>query len=257
MDRRTYLGSLGATGLASVAGCLGDTLGGSGGDDGDGDTDTDDRVDDSDTVLGFADERRGDPSYPIHGEEFPSFSIQNPLAGESVSLDDFVGERSFLITYFFTSCPDGVCPMLLQHFNRVQKDAAESGYEDDIALLAVTFDPERDTPDALETYGAQQGIDYEADNWHFLRPENNDDALTLVNDTFGVPVKQVEDGEHADHDSSDHDHGEYTFTHSALVELVNDRGIVERAYPSAATQREAVNTEVIVEDTRTVVGVDE
>jgi len=44
---------------------------------------------------------------------------------------------------------------------------------------------------------------------------------------------------------------------SALVQIVNERGIVERAYPKASRQRDAVNTQVMVEDTRTVVGVDE
>jgi len=60
----------------------------------------------------------------------------------------------------------------------------------------------------------------------------------------------------AGNESSGADGLEYTFTHSALVQIVNERGIVERAYPKASRQRDAVNTQVMVEDTRTVVGVD-
>jgi len=34
-----------------------------------------------------------------------------------------------------------------------------SGYEDEVGLLAVTFDPDRDTADALRAYSTERGID--------------------------------------------------------------------------------------------------
>ncbi|RQH00389.1 SCO family protein [Natrarchaeobius oligotrophus] len=246
MDRRTYLGSLGMTGVAGIAGCL-DTVGFAG--------------DDSRTVLGPPSEERGEPIHPVHGDEFPSFSLPDPLSDETVSLEDFVGERAFLMTYIFTACPDGACPALLLRLRRVQEDAAERGYEDDVALLAMTFDPERDTPDVLEQYGAERGVDYEADNWHFLRPETYEEGEKLLDETFGMPIQRIDDpdehdfdDDHGDHDDDhdDHDHGEYTFNHYNLIVLVNDEGIVERAYPNAVEQREEVSIETIVEDARTV-----
>lgn len=265
MDRRTYLRSLGVAGVGGLAGCL-DAVGfGDGGDDR--------------TILGPPEENHGNPIHPVYGDEFPSFSIPAPLRGETVSLDDFLGERAFLMTYFFTACPDGACPALLLRLRRVQADAAERGYDDDIALLAMTFDPERDTPETLEEYGHQQGVDYEAGNWWFLRPETYEEAETLMTETFGSPFERVEeddqdatdegdepdgndgdddregdeatpDGE--DHGDDDHDHGDYTFTHYNLIVLVNEQGIVERAYPNAIQDREAVSVETIVEETRTV-----
>jgi protein SCO1/2 len=255
MNRRSYLGSLGIAAAISGAGCLGQALGGGGTDDG--------------TVLDPPEQSRGDPdavSYPIHGQEFPAFSIRDPIAETTVSLEDFTGERTFLMTYFYASCPDGMCQQLLQHLRRVQEDAAEDGYEDDVGLLAVTFDPARDTAEALRSHGSRMGIEVGADNWHFLRPEDEAAAKSVVSDTFGVPFQRDEgstDGstnesaanESAANESAGTDDG-YTFTHYSLVHLVNDEGIVERAYPNAATQREAVNTQVIVDETRTVVGVD-
>ncbi|QCS42085.1 SCO family protein [Natrinema versiforme] len=253
MDRRTYLGTAGIAGLTSVAGCLG----------GDGENTGD--TDDTDTVLGNPDVRRGDPSYPIHGEEFPSFSLQDPIAEETVSLEDFVGERPFVITYFYSSCPDGMCQQLLQHFHRIQEDAMDSDYADELGLLAVTFDPDRDTADPLRSYGTQMGIDVDADHWHFLRPADNETAKTLLKETFGLPLERDDEQSEGSANESTNESanessdsgGEYTFTHSALVQLVNDRGIVERAYPRASNQRETVNTQVMVEDARTVVGVTE
>lgn len=275
MDRRTYLGSLGVAGLTSVAGCLGDALGG-GGSGGNG-NETSRMSNDPEAVLAPPEGKRGstqyDPSYPRYGEAFPSFSLPDPIAGTTVSLADFVDDRPFLMTYIYTSCPDGACPMLLQHLHRVQEDAAKKGYESDVAMLAVTFDPNRDTAEALRSFGTKLGIDYEATNWHFLRPKNNERARTLLTETFGNPIQRREElpshngsttGNESTSDnesgttneSTTHDHGAYAFTHFSLVHLVNERGVVERAYPKAATQRDAVNTEVILEDTRTVVGVD-
>lgn len=283
MERRTYLRSLGVAGIAGVAGCL-DTLEGaiSG--------------DDSRTILSPAEDHPSDPPYPSHGDEFPSFSIPDPVAETTVSLDDFVGERPFLLTYFFTTCPDGVCPALLTRLRWVQADAVENGYMDDIGLLAFTFDPERDTPEVLQEYATQQNIDYEADTFHFLRPESYDEAERLMNETFGMALQRVEDGEaeeggEAEEDDADetegtdgnddengshdgtesndgdgssdgneshdeHDHGEYTFSHNSRITLVNEDGIVERAYPSAVQSERAVDQERLLEETRTVVGVE-
>ncbi|MDS0475150.1 SCO family protein [Natrinema sp. 1APR25-10V2] len=253
MDRRTYLGSLGVAGLSSAAGCLGDALGGG------------DSAAAPDTVLGPPEYEQGDPSYPAYGEEFPSFSIHDPLKDETITLEHFVDERPFVMTHIYTTCPDGACPALLQHLNRIQKDAAEKGYKDDVGLVAMTFDPNRDTADALRSFATQIGIDYEAETWHFLRPENNEEAKSIMTDTFGLPLQRREEMPNAnssttnsssDNESMTHDHGEYMFTHFSQVSLVNDRGIVERAYPRAATQTDQVNTQVMVEDTRTVAGVD-
>lgn len=236
MERRTYLRSLGAAGAGAVgtAGCLGRIRGG------------DDR-----TVLGPPDQERGDPSHPVHGEEFPSFSVPDPLAGETVTAEEFEGERSVLMTFFFTSCPDGACPALIQKLVQTQIDATENGYGDDIALLALTFDPDVDTADELEAYAEEFGIDLTAGNWHFLRPENNEAAKELVDEEFGVPIEQVpieESETHGDGDHANHDH-EYTFTHVNLILLANEDGIVERAYPRG-TQ---VATETVLEDVETVV----
>jgi len=252
MERRTYLGSLGTVGITSVAGCLRDLLGGDS---------------NPDTILEPPEEEAqyGDYSYQTYGEEFPSFSLTDPIAEEAVSRDDFVGERPFVITYFYGSCPDGMCDALLQHLARIQEDAIESGYEDEVGLLAVTFDPDRDTADALRAYSTERGIDPAAGHWHYLRPEDNETAKTVLNETFGLPLRRNEESSNnestnetaAGNESSGADGLEYTFTHSALVQIVNERGIVERAYPKASRQRDAVNTQVMVEDTRTVVGVDE
>ncbi|ELY95253.1 electron transporter SCO1/SenC [Natrialba chahannaoensis JCM 10990] len=298
MERRTYLGSLGAAsvaGLSGLAGCL-DELNVTG----DEDEEEGEYGEYADQTILDAQTLPGDPSqysHPVYGERFPSISVPDPLTGETISTEDFVGERAFMITFIFTSCPDGACPALLLRLRRVQADAAEQGYSDDISLLGLTFDPERDTPEVLEEYAHQQGADLEAGNWHFLRPETYEKAEELVNEEIGMRMQRIEDedeiadaheghgeaspaetddgngghdghaedgghgedDEHGEHDGGDdqdghddHDHGEYTFNHINLIVLVNEDGIVERAYPQALSEERGTSIEQIVEDARTV-----
>lgn len=266
MERRTYLRSLGVTGVAGLAGCLEGQLGRTD-DENDGDGNGGSSLEPSSrAVLGPPEQPRGDPDHPIYGEDFPSFSVPDPFAEDPVTLDDYTGDRPFLMTYFFTSCPDGACPALLLRLRRVQEDAAQSGYEDDIGLLAMTFDPERDTPEQLRQYATEQGVDLEAGNWRFLRPESYESGEQLLEERFGMLLDRHDTSEEADGNESasgdhndtqggehgSHDHGEYTFTHYNLIMLVNEDGVVERSYPNA------LRTDIsqIVDDTRTVVGVE-
>ncbi|WP_144797844.1 SCO family protein [Halorubrum depositum] len=211
MDRRTYLRSLAAgTGVGTAvgtAGCLG-VLGDSGAEG---------------TVLGPPERDLSEASHPSYGDEMPEFTVPDPLTGEEVSVADFEGERAVLWTSFYTNCPDGVCPALILRLRRAQAVAAEEGYGDESAFLALTFDPERDTPEVLREYAGQQGVDLDAGNWHFLRPESYERGQELMDENFGLVIEKA--------DADQYENLEYQFPHYGLIILANKRGIVERAYP--------------------------
>ncbi|MDG5760890.1 SCO family protein [Natronococcus sp. A-GB1] len=247
MKRRAYLGTLGVAGMGGLAGCLGDLP----------------VVGNSETALGEPEQSRGNPSHPAYGDEFPTFTLPDPHAGREVSLEEFEDERAYLLTFIYTSCPDQ-CGVLTNLLGLVQEDAAEEGYEDDVAMLAMTFDPETDDADALREYGEQYGVDYEAENWHFLRPETEDEAMELLNEEIGVPA-QVGGNGHDDHGEGDHDghggddhddhddHDHDASIHYYIVFLVNEQGIVERSYPNVTDDREENRPQAIIDDVRTVV----
>ncbi|OYR58313.1 SCO family protein [Halorubrum halodurans] len=207
MDRRHYLRSLAVPAVAGSAGCLG-VLGSSGPEG---------------TVLDPPERDLSAASHPSYGDEMPHFSVPDPITGETVSTEAFEGERAVLWTSFYTNCPDGVCPALILRLRRAQAVAAEEGYGDEAAFLALTFDPERDTADVLREYAGQQGVTLEAGNWHFLRPESYEAGQELLDEEFGLVIeKQAADG---------YENLEYRFPHYGLILLANKEGIVERAYP--------------------------
>jgi len=229
MDRRNYLRSAAAaTGVGAVgslAGCLG-VLTDSGAEG---------------TVLGPPEQDLSETVHPSYGDEMPDFTVPDPLTGEDISISDFERERAILWTLFYTNCPDGVCPALILRLRRAQAAAAEDGYADEIALLPFTFDPEVDTANVLREYASQQGVDLDAGNWHFLRPETYEEGQALIDDHFGLVIEK-------DYDS-EYESLEYTFPHYGLILLTNKDGIVERAYPHGPR----TDTERIVSDLEQVV----
>jgi len=123
----------------------------------------------------------------------------------------------------YTNCPDGVCPALILRLRRGQEAAAEAGYGDQVAFLPTTFDPERDTAETLREYAGQQGVDLDAGNWHFLRPETYERAQEIHDEHFGLKIEKTP--------ADDIENLEYRFPHYGLIILANKRGIIERAYP--------------------------
>ncbi len=220
MNRRHYLRSLAVPVVAGSAGCLGGLgLGGAPG-----------------TVLGPPELDLSEASHPSYGDELPAVTLPDPIAGERVSTEALEGERTTLLTFFYTNCPDGVCPALILRLRRAQAVATEEGYADQAAFLPITFDPERDTEPVLREYATQQGVDLAADNWHFLRPETYERGRQLIESKFGLAVQKAE--------APDYSSLEYQFPHYGLILLVNDRGIVERAYPNGPQ----VSIERVVDD---------
>ncbi|WP_181691651.1 SCO family protein [Natronomonas sp. LN261] len=225
MDRRRYVQSIGTVGVAATAGCLGAIPG----------------VGDSRTVLDPPEIDLSAADHPSYGDDLPSVSLPDPLLGEEISTEQFEGERAILMTFIYTNCPNGMCPALTLRLRRAQAVAAEKGYGDESAFLATTFDPERDTADVLEDYADRQGVDVDAGNWHFLRPESYEAGTELIEENFGLVIEKV--------DSDDYETLEYAFPHYNLILLANRDGVVERAYPNGAT----VDVDRVVEDFETVV----
>lgn len=202
-----YLHGLATATVAGVAGCSGTSAsrGGTG-----------------DTYLSEPD-LDGEPEdypYPVHGQQLPEVTLRDPIAGRDVTTTEF--DRDTFVTFFYSNCMT-VCPRLIGALRNVQAEAGKDGYADDIVILAITFDPERDTGDTLEAYTERMNVDMGAGNWRFLRPSNPAEAESIVTDTFGVNFRRT------------HPEGmdRYMFNHTGLILLANGDNYVERAYSSS------------------------
>ncbi|WP_240729901.1 SCO family protein [Halalkalirubrum salinum] len=176
--------------------------------------------------------------YPIYGDELPEGTVQAPHADRTVTTTEFVGERHVMLTFIFTRC-SMACPVLTANLRQVQAMTIEEDAADEFAFMPITFDPEYDTPERLREYGDDRGVNWEADNWWFLRPETEARAAVVVDETFGVFYEYVPEDER--------ENDNMAWDHSNLIVLANADGYVERAYTG-----EPPNPADVVEDARTL-----
>ncbi len=85
--------------------------------------------------------------------------------GQSVRLSDFRG-KAVALTFIYTSCPD-ICPLVAENL-RVALEILPEDTQSDVALLAVTLDPARDTQQALQDFTAIHRL-ANTPNWFVLR----------------------------------------------------------------------------------------
>ena len=109
----------------------------------------------------------------------PEFTLTDQR-GQTVRLGDFRG-KAVALTFIYTNCPD-VCPIIAGNF-RVAYELLPEEARDEVALLAVSLDPARDTRQALQEFSAVHGL-ADNPNWFALRG----DAATLaqVGRDYGV-----------------------------------------------------------------------
>lgn len=93
--------------------------------------------------------------HTFHGTviQSPETSFDFTLTGADgdVSLSDFRG-KMVLLYFGYTFCPD-ICPATLANVGQALRDLGPKA--DDIQVIMVSVDPERDTPEKLAKYVAQ------------------------------------------------------------------------------------------------------
>ena len=205
MRRRTVLGGIGAMTTGSVAGCVSRLR-----DDGP-----------EGVVLGPQEDQIADSealAYPAYGQRLPEFALPDPITGTTIDTASL--DRTALVTGIFTFCP-AECGILLRRYVEVQQRVAEADLTDDVAFLPITFDPERDDEAALRDNAAELGVDLDAGNWHYLRPESPAEATAVVQDRLGIGFERTTESERLEG---------YDFNHIVVTILANPDGVVERAY---------------------------
>ncbi|CAG2131767.1 SCO family protein [Cupriavidus numazuensis] len=119
--------------------------------------------------------------------------------------------RQTLVTFIYTHCLT-VCRSSASGQAYLQAQLVARGLADHYQLLAISFDPSRDTPDVLRAYGRKQGADPAV--WRMATVADAADMPALLK-AFGVVV--LPDGR-----------GDYV--HNAAHFLIDGQGRLARAY---------------------------
>ena len=90
----------------------------------------------------------------------PPFSFTNQY-GDTVT-EKIVEGKIYVTDFFFTSCPT-ICPVMKRQMLKVYKEFKDNP---DVMILSHTIDPEHDTPEVLNKFAKDLGI--EGKQWQFL-----------------------------------------------------------------------------------------
>ena len=93
--------------------------------------------------------------------QLPAFELTNQ-DGEPFGTQQMKGEV-WVVGFFFVECRT-LCPRILAAMNTLEDKYEDMGF--DINLIAISVDPENDTPAKMKAKAAEYGVDH--DRWTFL-----------------------------------------------------------------------------------------
>lgn len=95
---------------------------------------------------------------------FPDEALVDQHGATARLLSDVIGDRIAVVDFIFTTCTT-ICPLLSGIMARVQEGVGDAA---DVALVSVTVDPARDTPQRLAAYAKKWDA---GPRWTFLTGE--------------------------------------------------------------------------------------
>lgn len=169
--------------------------------------------------LTYIDRLQGSVTYPPR--QVMDFTVPS-TTGEPFTLSEHRGK--LIMLYFgYMTCPD-VCPATLVDMMRAYREAGEP--KDEVTVLFITIDPERDSLDVMSRYLGAFHSDFIG-----LRPESQE-QLDAMMESFGIIAEKriVEDSALG-----------YLMDHSATVYLLGPDGRMITQFPFGVPYSEITN----------------
>lgn len=168
------------------------------------------------TVPTAAPDSSGESDVPTAGtsidppRDLTDFTFPSSDGGKPMSLSDLRG-KPVLLYFGYTFCPD-VCPTTMSDFIRVKQSLGDQA--DQLTVLMVSVDPDRDTPEVLHRYLG-------AFDPSFIGMSGDDATLRKIGSEYGLYYKR-----HNVEGSS----AAYLVDHSAAAYLIDKQGRLRMVY---------------------------
>ena len=147
----------------------------------------------------------------------PSYNFTLTSSSGDVSLTDYRGK--LVVMYFgYTFCPD-ICPATLANVGQALRDLGSRA--DDIQVIMVSLDPERDTPEKLSDY---------VDQFHpsMIGITGTKEKLDEVASLYGIFYQKAEGS----------DATGYLIDHTATLLVLDREGYLKLVFPFGVTSQE-------------------
>lgn len=168
--------------------------------------------------------------------------------GRLTSLRDHKG-NVVVLTFMFTNCPD-VCPILTNQLHNIYEQLTEQGKVDEVSVLIVSVDPDRDTVYEVWRYLDRWGF---VNDWKFLVGSRNE--LVSIWDAYHLKPSPIHDhssnahshnkrdmrGEYNDITGSSSKDDSYLVLHSAPVYLIDKIGRKRVVFTTPLEPRDVIH----------------
>lgn len=106
---------------------------------------------------------------PADRVEFAFDYDMTDQGGKMVNLTQFKGKPT-AVSFMFTNCRTvEMCPMLTSNMATLEKKLIDENLGDAVNLALISYDPKRDTPEAMTNFGKSRGVTF--DVVRMLRPD--------------------------------------------------------------------------------------
>jgi len=165
-----------------------------------------------------------------NGQTLHGGRLEPAKAAASIELTDYRGQpfsmaqqrnKVVLVFFGYTSCPD-VCPTTLAHMAQVKRQLGDAF--EDVRVVFITVDPNRDTPDKLARYMTLFDSD-------FLGLTGSPTELRRVMNAYQVTAVRRESAETA----------QYSIDHSAFTYVIDKQGRLRELMTFGAPVAELVS----------------
>lgn len=148
-----------------------------------------------------------------------------------VKFPEIILDNITVMGFIYTHCPD-ICPMTTHNMFLTEMKLKKDGIQD-VKFVALSFDPERDTPPILKKFAEIRGIEFK--NWMFITGEQS--VIYDLLRRFDVRAVAT--------DSVFYDDGEisYSMMHTDRISLIDKEGRLRKNYAGSR-----VNIEELIKD---------
>lgn len=163
---------------------------------------------------------------PVEGS-FPD-TVLTDHSGNEFKFSELKGKVVF-VSYIFTNCPD-ICHIIGNKINILKSILNDKGYEDKIAFVSISVDPQNDTPEKLKMHA--QHMNFDLKNWYFVTG-NIGSVYKLISVAGIFPMREELDNEPG-----------YTIIHRDRVSLVDQNGQIRKHYKGTAFDYDEVTKDI-------------
>ena len=181
----------------------------------------------------------GDPPLPkkedvaVEGKRMVDFALVNQ-DGKKITTSDFEG-TAWALTFIYSECPlPNFCIAMSKNFSDIANEIAEDDkLKEKIRLLSISFDPERDTPEKLKSYGlGYLGKDSKTKDFSIWQlAVGKDKDVRKVADFFGLRYEIDENDK-------------TQFNHSLRTAVITPEGKVAKVFSGSDWKTEELSAEL-------------